>query len=302
MNPSLKQIIKYFLLLPPKILFNIYYIYETVIAKIFSIDFAYTIREYFINKIDNESKEIIHKTTSNEVRFKLHTPNRICAYRYSSFSEKEPEMLEWIEEYGGKGALYDIGANIGIYSLYYAKTQPGTVYCFEPSVFNIRQLAKNVSLNSLSDKIIMISNPLSDKTGVSKFINSNIDEGGALNAFGVDYGYDGNPIHNHIEYNVIGFSLDDLLKSRIIKEPPTLIKIDVDGIEHLILKGALKTLSEQTCKSVYIEVNEDFDKQRLNVCKILEATGFILKEKRRAENYNKKYGSGGTFNQIWIRQ
>ena len=69
-------------------------------------------------------------------------------------------MLEWIEQYGGNGAFYDIGANIGIYSLYYAKKfQNGNVYSFEPSVFNLRQLAKNISANALSDKITIINNP-----------------------------------------------------------------------------------------------------------------------------------------------
>ena len=302
MSLLLKHIIKYVLKLLPKVLFIIYYKYEVIIARLFSIDFSYKLREYFTNKVDDEIQEIIHKTSSEVVSFKIHTPNAICAYRHASFSEKEPEMLEWIEEYGGKGALYDIGANIGIYSLYYAKTQLGNVYSFEPSVFNLRQLAKNINLNSLSDKITIVSNPLSNKTGISTFINSSIDEGGALNAFGVKYGYDGNPIQKLIEYNVLGFSLDDLLKIQVIKEAPSLIKIDVDGIEHLILKGATKVLSEQNCKSIYIEVNDDFDAQSTNVRKILEASGFTLKEKRRAEKMNIKYGLGGTFNQIWIRK
>ena len=46
------------------------------------------------------------------------------------------------------GWFFDIGANIGIYSLYYAKCHRGNVYSFEPSVFNLRQLAKNVSSNN----------------------------------------------------------------------------------------------------------------------------------------------------------
>ena len=63
-------------------------------------------------------------------------------------------MLEWIDEFGEGGAFYDIGANIGIYSLYHAVTKSGKVYSFEPSVFNLRQLAKNISINDFDDKII----------------------------------------------------------------------------------------------------------------------------------------------------
>jgi FkbM family methyltransferase len=302
MGILLKDVIKYFLTFSPKILFGAYSLYESIVALVLSKVFAYRLREIFINKVDSETQEVMHKTVSGVVRFKLHTPNSVCAMRHNSFSDKEPEMLEWIEEYGGKGALYDIGANIGIYSLYYAKSQPGNVYSFEPSAFNLRQLAKNVSANSLSNKITIISTPLSDKTGVSTFINSNVDEGGALNAFGVNYGHDGEPIHRRlVEYSVIGFSLDDLKKTGAINEPPSLIKIDVDGIEHLILSGATKTLSADTCKSVYIEVNDDFDEQSSNVRRLLETSGFTLKEKRHAKMFDNDVKIGHTYNQIWVK-
>ena len=42
-------------------------------------------------------------------------------------------MLNWIDEYGGEGTFYDIGANVGIYSIYYAKAKTGKVISFEPS-------------------------------------------------------------------------------------------------------------------------------------------------------------------------
>jgi FkbM family methyltransferase len=298
----LKNVIKYFLAFLPKILFGTYSLYESIVALSLSKVFAYRFRDIFNNKVNSDTQEVVHKTASDVVRFKLHTPNSVCAMRHNSFSDKEPEMLEWIEEYGGEGALYDIGANIGIYSLYYAKSQPGNVYSFEPSAFNLRQLAKNISANSLSNKITIISNPLSDKTGVSTFINSNADEGGALNAFGVNYGHDGELINKLVEYSVIGFSLDDLKNIGVINEPPSLIKIDVDGIEHLILSGATKTLSADTCKSVYIEVNDDFNEQSSNVRILLEASGFTLKEKRHAEMFDNDEIIGRTYNQIWVKE
>ena len=45
-----------------------------------------------------------------------------------TFETKEPETLKWIDEYGGDGAFYDIGANVGLYSLYFALTQSGSVF------------------------------------------------------------------------------------------------------------------------------------------------------------------------------
>ena len=209
-------------------------------------------------------------------------------------------MIEWIEEYGG-GVFFDIGANIGIYSLFYAQLKEGNIYSFEPSVFNLRQLAKNISINKLSKRITIVSNPLSEKTGVASFINGSPDEGGALSAFGVEYGHDGKPMDGDINYSVLGFSLDDLFEKSVLTEMPSLIKIDVDGIEHLILKGASKTLKSEKLKSLYIEVNDDFKEQAHQVKTILESAGFTLKEKRHSEMMDGSAKFGGTYNQIWIK-
>jgi len=253
-------------------------------------------RQQLINYIDNDIKLTKHGSTS----FQLYTPNYICNFRHSTFSTKEPEMLDWIEEYGG-GVFFDIGANIGIYSLFYAHVKEGNVYSFEPSVFNLRQLAKNISINRLSKRITIVSNPLSETTGIASFINGNTDEGGALSAFGVDYGHDGKPINSDINYNVLGFSLDDLFKKNVLTEPPSLIKIDVDGIEHLILKGASKTLKSEQLKSIFIEVNDDFKEQAHQVKTILEFAGFALKEKCHSEMMDGSARFGRTYNQIWVK-
>ena len=258
-------------------------------------------RSDFIKMIDADLKEVSHTGHSQNINFKIHTPNNICSFRHQTFSTKEPEILEWIEKYGGDGTFYDVGANIGIYSLYYAMINKGNVYSFEPSVFNLRQLAKNISINNLEDRIKIISNPLSHFTGFANFTNSNSDEGGALNAFGVEYGYDGKPIESKIKYSLLGFSMDELLKNELIEDPPSLIKIDVDGIEHLILSGAQETLKSNICKSVFIEVNNEFKKQSIEVKKILESSGFILHEKRHSEMMEGSNKFGSTYNQIWIK-
>jgi len=292
----IKQLIKKMILLPLDVIHSAFVTYDKIVTTIFP-QLKGVGRQSLINTIDNDRNLVEHGAT----RFWLYTPNHICHFRRSTFSTKEPEMLEWIEEYGG-GVFYDIGANIGIYSLYYAKTKEGSVYSFEPSVFNLRQLAKNLSLNDMSKRITIISNPLTETTGVASFINGSADEGGAMSAFGVDYGYDGKPINSDIKYSVVGFSLDDLIEKNILRETPSLIKIDVDGIEHLILKGALKTLKSKILKSIFIEVNDDFEEQSHQVKIILEDAGFKLKEKRHSEMLEGSTQFGSIYNQIWIKR
>jgi FkbM family methyltransferase len=284
----MKSLIKAIVLSPSWMLYVALRIYDKVVSSIF-VQLSGAIRQPFINYIDNDLKLTQH----GSAKFYLYTPNSICKYRHATFSTKEPEMLEWIEEFGG-GVFFDIGANIGIYSLYYSQVQQGNIYCFEPSAFNLRQLAKNVSINNLHKRITIISNPLSDKTCISSFINGTEDEGGALSAFGVDYGYNNEPMISNINYSVLGFSLDDLFEKNILKEIPSLMKIDVDGIEHLILKGASKILESKILKSVYIEVNDEFHEQSSQVKLRLETAGFKLKERRHA--------ASKVFNQIWVKE
>ena len=104
-----------------------------------------------------------------------------------------------IDELGSESSFWDIGANIGLYSIYYAKSKPGSVVSFEPSVFNLKQLAKNITINNLSDKIGLVPIPLSDSSGFNQFIISSFEEGSAQNAFGVNHGFDGNQIKKNNE-------------------------------------------------------------------------------------------------------
>lgn len=291
----LKRAIKSILLFPLRFCNNAFKLYDTVLSNIFP-QLKGVGRELLINHIDSD----VQLTKYGSASFKLYTPNRICNFRHTTFATKEPEMLEWIEEYGD-GVFFDIGANIGIYSLFYAQVKSGNIYSFEPSVFNLRQLAKNISINKLSERITIVSNPLSEHTGIAKFINGNADEGGALSSFGVEYGVDGNPIISDINYSVLGFSLDDMFEKNMLTEMPSLIKIDVDGIEHLILKGATKTLQSKELKSLFIEVNDEFKEQAHQVKDILESSGFSLKEKRHSEMFEESEKFGRIYNQIWVR-
>ena len=128
-----KMIIKTFLRFPQKIIISLFFVVEIVLSKLTSLQFAFSNREYLFKRFDDEIRQVFHNNGKSKLEFMLHTPNCLCLFRQQSFSTKEPEMLEWIERFGGEGALYDIGANIGIYSIYYAKLKSGNVYSFERS-------------------------------------------------------------------------------------------------------------------------------------------------------------------------
>ena len=65
---------------------------------------------------------------------------------------KEPETLEWINTFEDADVLWDIGANVGVYSLY-AALRRLTVLAFEPSSANSYVRSRNVEINKMDDRV-----------------------------------------------------------------------------------------------------------------------------------------------------
>ena len=252
---------------------------------------------YFIDKLTDQILSKKKTIKHEDLEFSFYVPNRLNFFRVDTFSSKEPETLEWIDTFKKKSVFWDIGANIGLYSCYAVKRADCQVYAFEPSVFNLELLAKNINLNSLSEKIAIISFPLFDSLAVKPFYMTSDEWGGAQSNFGESVNYEGLPMSSIFKYNTPGMSIDQTV-SLLNLEKPNYIKIDVDGIEHLILKGATNTL--QNVESLLIEVNDNFIKQASDVKKYLTEAGFKLKHKKHSELISKsKYSS--FYNEIWVR-
>ena len=246
-----------------------------------------------IKNITHNSKD--RSTTS----LKIYTPNSINYFRAESFSTKEPETLEWIDEYGKGNIFYDIGANVGLYSLYFSKKHLLHSYAFEPSVFNLECLARNINLNDLQDMITIMPFALSEKTFESKFYLSSVEMGSAHSTFGKKIGHDGLILNSKFEYLCTSFTLDFLINNLII-QPPGLIKIDVDGIEDLVLQGGQSTLTSPDLTSILVEVNDDYTVLSRAVSTLLLQSGFVLREKRQSKMFVDSIYSN-SYNQIWVK-
>lgn len=287
----MRHFIKRLLLAPLKIPGFFITAYSLLVGLIHQ-NLRYAWMDEQINKNNHQIHEVTHLVGNlKPVTLKIFTPNWLCRYRAETFSSKEPETLKWIDD--NDGVLFDIGANIGLYSMYHAKTKSHNVYAFEPSFFNLPLLSKNINSNDLQDKISIITNPLSDSVDFANFKLANIDEGGALSAFGVDFGQSGDEMESIFSYKTLGYTLDHMFENEILTELPAMIKIDVDGIEHLILAGAKETLRNPICKTVIVEINDSFSEQAVIASKILSECGFSLKAKDHL--------SGEIYNQIWVK-
>lgn len=240
----------------------------------------------FLNIQDKLKKKINCHNSS----YFFYTPNYLNNYRATTFLTKEPETIDWIKGFKENKIFYDIGSNIGLYSIFAAKEKNSLCYAFEPSILNLEILYKNISVNNLNEKISIIPISLSDNNKLSQFKLSNLDKGGALSAFDVDYDQFGEKFISKDFYLSPGITLDEC--TRVFKlQLPNYIKIDVDGIEHLILRGGIKVI--QNAESVLIETTEKF-KESFDICqKILNQNNFKLVSK------NKNFSEPG--NQIWTK-
>lgn len=224
-------------------------------------------------------------------------PNKINLFRVDSFSIKEPETLEWIDAIPQGSVLWDIGANIGLYTCYAAKARGCRVFAFEPSIFNLELLARNISLNGLTREATIIPLPLTDALTISTLNMTTTEWGGAMSTFDQSYTHDGSMLKKVFEFRTIGLSMDEAV-ALLRNAQPDYIKMDVDGIEHLILKGGAGVL--RSIKGVLIEINDEFEQQSVDSTRYLREAGLVLKAKRHADMFDQS-PYRNSYNQIWHR-
>lgn len=271
------------------------------IASRFLVNFSCRTRtgRYLFNQILNAAMERVYEVSNVGLTLKFIVPNSLCDWRAKTFSSKEPETLEWIDSIPTESVLWDVGANIGLYSIYAAKKRNCRVWSFEPSVFNLEVLARNIFANGLTSQICIVPVALSDRLGSSQMRMTTTEWGGALSTFGQKFGWDGEVIRQVFEFKTLGVSMEDAVQKMLIPQPDY-IKMDVDGLEHFILKGGPTVLRH--IKGILIEVNDDFNEQAEQCRKLLSEFGLVLKEKRHSGIIaNSTAGFQNCYNQIWAR-
>jgi FkbM family methyltransferase len=257
------------------------------------------IGRYLLEQTLRTAMEEVRDISHDGLTLRFAAPNSICDWRAKTFSTKEPETLAWIDMIPMDSVLWDIGANIGLYSVYAAKKRGCRVYAFEPSVFNLELLARNLFMNGLAGQVCIIPLALSDRLGASPLRMTTTEWGGALSTFGRDFGWDGKTIRQIFEFQTIGLTMDGAAKQLEIPRPDY-IKMDVDGLEHMILKGGPDVL--RGIKGILIEVNDDFQEHAAQCRQWLNAAGLELEGK----HHPKILGALTTdfhnsCNQIWVR-
>ena len=258
-------------------------ILDFIVNFLSSFKYGGYLLDNFIEKCLESKYLVIH----NGIELKLNVPNKLCYWRAKTFSSKEPKTLEWIDKFSANSIFWDVGCNIGLYSIYAAKKN-NIVYGFEPSFFNLEIIARNININKINNNFLVLPIALNDADKMSELKLTSGVWGSAHSTFDKNYNSDGAKINEKFIYKTIGFSMDQILK--VLKLPnPNYIKIDVDGIEHLILKGGKDVISKS--KSILIENSKNFAEQHDGINHLLKELNFSMIDEFII---NKDYS-----NQIW---
>jgi FkbM family methyltransferase len=197
--------------------------------------------------------------------------------RAKTYSIKEPDTLNWLDSFEPGSRFFDLGANIGQYSLYpaikYGKDIQ--VFAFEPQCINYSLLNKNIYLNKLENNITAYGIAVSGQDGFSKLYIPKFIGGGNRSQFGKEDLKNMKTPAAHIQ-GMFGVTLDELCGKWGFPYP-NYIKIDVDGIEIPIIKGAKNVLKNPALRSVIVELGTP-EEQREAV-NLMEQAGLGVKSK-----------------------
>ena len=181
-----------------------------------------------------------------------------CARMAVMFPRYEPDTLEWLDAIPDTACLWDIGANVGMFSLYAALAPRRRVVAFEPAARTFAVLVRNIELNRMEDRIAAYCIALAQETRLDTLNMASTEPGGVLRGFGTETTQLGNSIDVGFRQPAVGFAIDDFV--RIFAPPlPSHVKMDVDSIEAAILRGGRETLSAPSVVSMIVEIEGDHD-------------------------------------------
>lgn len=186
----------------------------------------------------------------------LDLANDGISYALSVYGIREEDHIAIVQYVIKPGDIVlDIGANIGFYALMEADLvgASGHVYAIEPDTRNLALLEKNVALNEFQDRITIHPGGMSDHDGIEKMY---VAQKTNLNTFVSpdDHAF----LAPHLVADTADIhmtSIDAFVQKHNIK--PTMIRMDIEGYEVEVLRGARETLAGAETFAILMELHPD---------------------------------------------
>ena len=154
----------------------------------------------------------------------------------------------------------DVGANMGFYTIWMSKFigPNGKIFSFEPDALNYQRLQKNVAINHLSTPVTVVQKGVSCVSGVSAFTK----------------GLDG---ENHIALtrqhgtvDIETVTLDEYMHTNQVQNL-AYVKVDVEGFELAVIKGACNYMKGKKIKILQLEINQTLQNSGTHIQDLLAA-------------------------------
>ena len=228
-----------------------------------------------LDRFQNENRELIDKMPGINMPMII-DPRMYLKVGYTDWIF-EPECIYFLRDCLNRGnSFMDVGANVGYFSLFAAKTvgRTGSVFAFEPGKFAFDLLSQNKNLNRL-DWLHIYNVGLGEMDTIATFncggpgddVYSSLEEIRHPNA---------SP-KNFRKISIRLLQADDWSKS-VGLDHIDLLKIDVEGAEYSVLKGMRRMLEGKKIARIMLEtskgMSEGFDYSPSDLCTFLKEIGY----------------------------
>lgn len=201
--------------------------------------------------------------------FEMVTESDIEKFRHDTWDTKEPETITWLDSFADGDMFFDVGANIGIYTLYCAAVHPKCViHAFEPDIRNYEHLKANVALNLFSS-VYTHQIAILDHAARDTFYAAT----GEVGCTGGQAEHILSEAFVHYPIRIV--SIDRLVEGLGC---PQHVKIDIDGQELRVVRGMAETLKNPSLQSVLIEVDLTTGEREEIVSQFI-AAGFTMENR-----------------------
>lgn len=191
--------------------------------------------------------------------------------------EREREQIEaLLADVEPDDIVWDVGASVGLYACLIAdRLDDGRVICFEPNPPNVASLERNVALNEAGDIVEIHDVALADDRGTTTMLVKSDEAGESGTLAEKDW------MEHAVE---VAVETGDALVESGEVPPPDVVKIDVEGAELDVIRGAEDAFSRDVCRVVHCEVHPgflpDFGGTVEDVVEAMEACGFEVQNHR----------------------
>jgi FkbM family methyltransferase len=188
--------------------------------------------------------------------------NQVGVYNtFKDWETREPEVLDWIDNFEKGCIFFDVGASFGTETLYAAlrKDGPEKIVSFDLTLESSFNLAYNIVLNNISNV---------DQYFLALSDGINLQSYKCVTQY---YYIEEREKYDNVYYNTMTLSMDKFIEMTHVF--PDYIKIDVDGAEESIILGMTETVKNEKLRSVVIEVSNESEPA---VAEFFKKAGFIL--------------------------